>query len=311
MSSQLPPGLASKYRDVEVLGKGAYGRVFRARQEATGELVAIKLLHRQVYQDDAMRHRFQREAELTARIQSPHVAQVREYGIELQRPYLVYDYVDGPNLADHLKSRGGQLPLGEASSIFLDILRAVEAAHAQDVLHRDLKPDNVLLSSSGRAVLTDFGLSKEFGSHSLTAEGEMVGTMSHMTPEQLTGKPPNPTCDLYGATLIFVECTTGEDPFYSKDFLKLRANKMEGLRRGLIARGVPVSRSLDRLVAACLSGQVEDRPASAAEYRRAVEKALQEAPAGTGWDRDRMIGAAFFLTGLLAFYSVLVRLGVL
>lgn len=310
-SSKLPPQLASRYSEVEVLGKGAYGRVFRARETASGELVAIKLLHRQVYQDPSMKRRFQREAELTTRIESPHVARIREYGVEQQRPFLVYQYVDGPNLADYLESQGGQLPLEEAGRIYLDILRAVAAAHAQDVLHRDLKPDNVLLSRDGHAVLTDFGLSREFHSHSLTSEGEMVGTLTHMTPEQLTGKRPDPTCDLYGATMIFVECVTGQDPFYSKNFLKLRANKLEGLRKGLVARGVPVSRNLDRLVQACLSGQPELRPQSAEVLLGEVERALGEPPASGGLDPARLVSAGIFLVGAGSLYAVLSRLGFL
>lgn len=272
--TRLPPRLAERFLETEVLGKGAYGRVLKAQDATTGRLVALKLLHPKLYEDASMRRRFEREATLTSRIESPHVARVLDFGVEQGRPFIVFEFIDGPDLEARLAEAGGRLPRGEAERIYLHVLEAIAAAHAQDVLHRDLKPDNVLLAPDGRAVITDFGLSREFDSNSLTAAGEMIGTATHMTPQQLMGEEADPSTDLYAATLIFFEMATGEDPFEARTFLKLRERKLRGLQRGLRARGFPVSAALDGLVARALSSSPATRPQDATAFLDEVRAAM-------------------------------------
>jgi serine/threonine-protein kinase len=272
--TRLPPKLAERFPETVVLGKGAYGRVLKATEAGTGKVVALKLLHPKLYEDPGMRRRFEREAQLTARIESPHVARVLDFGVERNRPYIVFEYVDGPDLESRLEEAGGRLPLPEAARIYLHLLEAIAAAHRHGVLHRDLKPDNVLLARDGRTVITDFGLSREFDSNSLTATGEMIGTATHMTPQQLLGEEADPSADLYAATLIFFEMASGEDAFRSKTFLELRDRKLRGLERGLRARGVAVPAALDALVARALAGTRDRRPRDAAAFLAEVRAAL-------------------------------------
>jgi serine/threonine-protein kinase len=291
VSRRLPPSLAERYIQPETLGKGAYGRVFKAVDSQTGERVALKLLHPKVYEDAGMMRRFEREAELTQRIDSPHVARVLDHGLADGRPYIAFAFVDGPDLQLRLDTSPDRFPLEEAGRIFWQVLEGVAAAHAEGVMHRDLKPDNVLVAPDGSAVITDFGLSRTFDSQSVTQAGEMIGTATHMTPQQLTGAEADASSDIYGAAMIFYELVTRSDPFPARNFLKLRTLKMEGLKQSLHDHGVACSPRLDQLVTDALSGDEARRPQDAAAFAAQVREALAdpEAPAeerpasNTGW----------------------------
>lgn len=276
MAARLPPSLAGRYIQPEPLGKGAYGRVFKAVDSTTGARVALKMLHRKVYEDPGMKRRFEREAELTQRIDSPHVARVLDHGVAEGRPYIAFAFVDGPDLQLRLDTAPEPFPLEEAGRIFLHVLEGIAAAHAVDVMHRDLKPDNVLLAPDGTAVLTDFGLSRTFDSQSVTQAGEMIGTATHMTPQQLSGEEADRSSDIYGAAMIFYELVTRADPFPARDFLKLRASKLKGLKKGLRDHGVACSPWLDALIADALSGDPGRRPQDAARFAADVRAALAD-----------------------------------
>lgn len=281
MARRLPPSLAERYIHPEPLGKGAYGRVFKALDSRTGTRVALKLLHPKVYEDPGMMRRFEREARLTQRIDSPHVARVLDHGLADGRPFIAYAFVDGPDLQLRLDTTPDAFPLEEAGRIFGHVLDGIAAAHAKDVMHRDLKPDNVLVAPDGVAVITDFGLSRTFDSQSVTQAGEMIGTATHMTPQQLSGQEADRSSDIYGAAMIFYELLTRTDPFPARNFMALRACKLEGPKRSLRDHGVACSAWLDRLVSDALSGDASRRPQDARAFARDVRAALAnpQAPA--------------------------------
>ncbi|MFD8593722.1 serine/threonine-protein kinase [Kitasatospora sp. NPDC059646] len=205
---QEPTGrlLADRYRLGEVLGRGGMGTVWRAEDEMLGRIVAVKELRMTGAVDEAEKHRLivrtLREAKATARIR--HTAAVTVFDVveEDGRPWIVMELVDGRSLADVVREDGVLTP-ERAAAIGLDLLGVLGAAHSQGVLHRDVKPSNVLIGEDGRTVLTDFGIASVEGDTSITSTGMLVGAPSYIAPERARGQRPGPPSDLWslGGTL--------------------------------------------------------------------------------------------------------------
>ncbi|GAA3492631.1 serine/threonine-protein kinase [Streptomyces cremeus] len=198
--------LAGRYRLGDVLGSGGMGRVWRARDEVLHRTVAVKELRAGLYAAEADRivlhARTQKEARAAARINHPGVVTVHDVLEHDDRPWIVMEYVDGPSLADALKETGSVSPQ-EAARIGLQVLGALRAAHGVGVLHRDVKPGNVMLAKDGRVLLTDFGIAAIEGDSTITRTGELVGSLDYLAPERIRGEDPGPASDLWalGATL--------------------------------------------------------------------------------------------------------------
>lgn len=198
--------LAGRYRLVEPIGRGGMGKVWRAHDELLHRTVAVKELTAGLYvaqaDRDVMHARTQKEARAAARIQHPAVVTVHDVLEHDDRPWIVMEYIDGPSLADAAKT-AGRIEPREAARIGLHVLRALRAAHAVGVLHRDVKPGNVMLAKDGRVMLADFGIAAIEGDSSITRTGELVGSIDYLAPERVTGGAPDPASDLWalGATL--------------------------------------------------------------------------------------------------------------
>ncbi|MFE6834511.1 serine/threonine-protein kinase [Streptomyces sp. NPDC057705] len=198
--------LAGRYRLVEPIGRGGMGKVWRAHDELLHRTVAVKELTAGLYvaqaDRDVMHARTQKEARAAARIQHPAVVTVHDVLEHDDRPWIVMEYIDGPSLAEAAKA-AGRIEPREAARIGLHVLGALRAAHAVGVLHRDVKPGNVLLAKDGRVLLTDFGIAAIEGDSSITRTGEIVGSIDYLAPERVTGGIPDPSSDLWslGATL--------------------------------------------------------------------------------------------------------------
>ncbi|MBD3577101.1 MULTISPECIES: serine/threonine-protein kinase [Streptomyces] len=198
--------LAGRYRLVEPIGSGGMGKVWRAHDELLSRTVAVKELTAGLYvaqaDRDVLHARTQKEARAAARIQHPAVVTVHDVLEHDDRPWIVMEYVDGPSLAEAAKA-AGRIEPREAARIGLHVLGALRAAHAVGVLHRDVKPGNVLLAKDGRVLLTDFGIAAIEGDSSITRTGEIVGSIDYLAPERVTGGRPDPASDLWslGATL--------------------------------------------------------------------------------------------------------------
>ncbi len=198
--------LAGRYRLVEPIGSGGMGKVWRAHDEILHRTVAVKELTAGLYVAQADREvlhaRTQKEARAAARIQHPAVVTVHDVLEHDDRPWIVMEYIDGPSLAEAAKA-AGRIEPREAARIGLHVLGALRAAHAVGVLHRDVKPGNVLLAKDGRVLLTDFGIAAIEGDSSITRTGEIVGSIDYLAPERVTGGTPGTASDLWslGATL--------------------------------------------------------------------------------------------------------------
>ncbi|MFD0271186.1 serine/threonine-protein kinase [Streptomyces sp. NPDC127106] len=198
--------LAGRYRLVEPIGSGGMGKVWRAHDELLNRTVAVKELTAGLFVAQADREvlhaRTQKEARAAARIQHPGVVTVHDVLEHDDRPWIVMEYIDGPSLAEAARA-AGRIEPREAARIGLHVLGALRAAHAVGVLHRDVKPGNVLLAKDGRVLLTDFGIAAIEGDTSITRTGEIVGSIDYLAPERVTGGTPDPASDLWslGATL--------------------------------------------------------------------------------------------------------------
>jgi serine/threonine-protein kinase len=215
------PRRLGPYEVVQVLGRGGMGTVVKAVDPSLGRFVAVKVLSPHRAADEACRERFVREARAAARIGSDHVTAVHTVGIEGDCPYIAMEYVRGEDLESRLR-RGRRFGVAEAARLGRQIAAGLAAAHAEGVVHRDVKPGNVLLSADDpdggcgpvpRVKLTDFGLARAPGAVPLTAPTEVVGTPEYMAPEQLCGEGTDHRVDLYALGLVLYRMTAGRLPF--------------------------------------------------------------------------------------------------
>jgi serine/threonine protein kinase len=209
--------VAGRYRLVERIGRGGMGTVWRAVDELLGRQVAVKKLHPRPQLDDrelaTLHERTRREARAAARISHPCVVVVHDVVEDDGVPVIVMEYVPAATLAD-LVTRDGSLPPAEAARIGRAMLAALRAAHAAGVLHRDVKPGNVLLGAEGRVVLTDFGIAQASGTSTLTRTGELIGSIDFLSPERLTGgRQPGPEADLWALGATLYQAVEGRSPF--------------------------------------------------------------------------------------------------
>ncbi|MFE0091373.1 serine/threonine-protein kinase [Streptomyces sp. NPDC058991] len=208
--------LAGRYRLTESIGRGGMGKVWRAQDEVLHRTVAVKELTAGLYVSEADRTvlhaRTQKEARAAARISHPNVVTVHDVLEYDGRPWIVMQYVDGPSLADAAKESGRIEPT-EAARIGLHVLGALRAAHAAGVLHRDVKPGNVLLASDGRVLLTDFGIAAIEGDSTITRTGELVGSIDYLAPERVRGGDPGSASDLWSLGATLYSAVEGNSPF--------------------------------------------------------------------------------------------------
>ncbi|RII20470.1 Serine/threonine-protein kinase PrkC [Streptomyces sp. YIM 130001] len=208
--------IAGRYRLVERIGRGGMGTVWRAEDEVLGRHVAIKKLHVPARLEDAERDRLfertRREARSAARITHPNVVVVHDVADDQGLPCIVMEHVRAPALDDILK-KNGPLTAHEAARVGLGMVAALRAAHGAEVLHRDVKPGNVLLGDDGRVVLTDFGIAVVADTSTLTRTGELVGSMDFLAPERLRGRDPAPASDLWALGATLYQAVQGYPPF--------------------------------------------------------------------------------------------------
>lgn len=207
-----PGSTLGSYRIVSELGRGGMATVYKAYQSSLARNVAIKVLPEYFAHEPGFLERFQQEAIAVANLRHPNIPVVHDYGEHDGITYIVSEYIDGGTLTDHL---GKPLPLQEVIKLLRPVAAALDHAHAKGVLHRDVKPSNVLLERDGTPMLADFGLAKMLSSDqtSLTRTGTILGTPAYMAPEQCEGQELTPTVDVYALGVVAYEMLTGRQPF--------------------------------------------------------------------------------------------------
>src|SRR5436189_5189247 len=186
MTTVIGTKLSGRYRISDKLGSGGMSTVYCAFDETLEREVALKILHSDISSDPAALERFRREARTVAQLSHPHVVMVIDAGEDHGRPYIVFAHVRGETLKERIR-RERALPIAESVAYAIEIGRALEAAHEQGLVHRDVKPQNVLIDEEGRAKVTDFGIALGLGGEQLTAAGRVVGTTDYVPPGQAMG----------------------------------------------------------------------------------------------------------------------------
>jgi serine/threonine-protein kinase len=213
--------IGGRYRLDAEIGRGGMSTVYRAFDIVLERPVAIKLMHREIAADSDQLERFRREARSVAQLSHPHVVTVIDAGEEpspdgehrgVGAPYIVLEYVDGETLKDVIR-REGPLEIPQAIAYAIEIARALGAAHERQIVHRDVKPHNVLISSEGAAKITDFGIARTLTEEGLTMAGRVLGTTDYVSPEQALGHPVTGQSDVYSLGVVLYEMLTGEVPF--------------------------------------------------------------------------------------------------
>ena len=208
--------LGDRYRLGERLAAGGMGSVYRAVDESLGRPVAVKVLRRELAAEPAYLERFRREARAAAALSHPGVAGVYDYGELGGQPFIVMELVEGETLEERIAARG-RLPWTEAFALGEQVARALAAAHAHRLVHRDVKPGNILIGPGERAKMTDFGIAKAAASATLTRTGMVLGSANYVAPEQATGDGVGPAADQYSLGCVLFESVTGRTPYTGKN----------------------------------------------------------------------------------------------
>ena len=272
--------LPSRYRDAEQIGRGGMGDIYRATDSLLGRTVAIKVLADRYAEDEAVRERFTREALSAARLSGePNVVTIFDVGEHGGRPYIVMEYFDGGSLDDVLRGSGAEPP-ERAFGWLEQAARALDVAHAKGVVHRDVKPGNLLLDREGNVHVADFGVASAAGMDSLTMTGTVLGTAGYLSPEQAEGERATPASDRYALGIVAFELLTGTRPFASESATAEAAAHVNAPIPSVSERtGLP--HQLDRVFERALAKDPRQRFESAAEFVAALRTALADAAGQT------------------------------
>ncbi|HSH21960.1 MAG TPA: protein kinase, partial [Candidatus Caenarcaniphilales bacterium] len=206
--AQVGQVLTNRYRLVELLGEGGMATIYRGQDAQLGREVAVKVLRAEYGRDAAFVARFRQEAQAAASLNHPNVVNVHDFGMEAGDPYIVMELVEGGDLAQIIRERGALEPT-TAARIAQQMADALEAAHAQGIIHRDIKPTNVLITRGGRVKVADFGIARAFSEAQLTMPGTTLGSVHYFSPEQARGEVVTTASDIYSLGLVLFEMLTG------------------------------------------------------------------------------------------------------
>jgi serine/threonine-protein kinase len=265
--------LRGRYRLEERIGSGGMSTVYRAFDETLERWVAIKVLHQTMEDDPVQLERFRREARTVARLSHPHVVTVIDAGEDEGHPFIVFEYVDGDTLKGLIR-RTGPLPVVEAVAYAIEVGRGLMAAHAERLVHRDVKPQNVLIDPDGRAKVTDFGISRSLDSDGLTATGRVLGTTDYVAPEQALGEEVTEQSDVYSLGICLFEMLTGSVPFTAESQVGVAMKHVRDPLPDIQAQRPEVSAALAAVVERATSKERRNRYADAAEMVDDLEQAL-------------------------------------
>lgn len=302
--------LKGKYRLLEVIGRGGVATVYLGWDVVAERHVAVKVLKEEYTEHPEFPERFRREAETVLHLNHPHIVGFLDYGVEDGQHFLVMEYVEGETLARIVQERGA-LPIGQALDIARQVCEALEAAHGSGVIHRDVKPQNLMLMPDGTVKVMDFGLARVATEVTLTQTGVFMGTPRYVSPEVVKGERVDHRSDLYSLGVVLYEMLTGDIPFSSESTWALLQSHVQEIPPPVREFRTEVPEWLDRVVSKALAKDPDERFQSAAEFRAALQPPeVQEAPAPAlrrgfpalpaGYDWRWVAGAALGVTFLLS-----------
>src|ERR1700716_26762 len=282
MSTILGTTLNGRYRLQARIGSGGMSTVYRALDETLQRQVAIKLMNREVSTDSDQRERSRREPRPVPHPPPPHIVGVIDAGEDEGRPYIVFEYVEGETLKERIR-RQGRLEVAEAVAYAIEIARALGAAHARPIVHRDVKPQNVLIDEEGSAKVTDFGIARTLDEEGLTADGRVLGTTDYVSPEQALGQQVTGQSDLYSLGIVLYELLTGEVPFKGENQIAVAMKHVREALPDVQGKRPELSAALAAVVDHATAKRREARYANDAELIADLEDvlAIETARAGS------------------------------
>jgi serine/threonine-protein kinase len=272
-SDQLRAGdKVGPYRIEGLLGEGGMGLVYRAR-DGEGNEVALKMIRAKLASDERFRKRFQREAVAASRVEHRNIVPILGQGDHEGIPYLAQRYIAGGTLADRLGG-GAAMPVEEVVRVLDHAAAGLEAVHAEGVVHRDVKPANIMLDETGTAYITDFGLAKQSDASVLTMPGQAVGSLDYMAPEQIRGEEVNACTDVYALGCVAVECLTGNPPFGDRKGMQVLWAHLQDAPPDPAQTNAEVSEELSWAVLKALEKDPSERPPTPLAYSRMMKAAV-------------------------------------
>ncbi|MEO8092217.1 MAG: protein kinase [bacterium] len=282
MSGEATPGFASgmigtvlsgRYRLDSKLGSGGMSTVYLGHDKTLERLVAVKVLHAAISDQPDQIERFRREARAVAQLSHPNIVAVIDAGEDGGHPYIVFEYVEGETLKQRI-DRLGRLPVDEAAAYAIEIGRGLAAAHARRLVHRDVKPQNVLIDREGRAKVTDFGIALSLESDGLTKTGRVLGTTDYVSPEQAMGHAVDARSDIYALGVLLYEMLTGRVPFEAETLVGVAMKHVNEPMPDVQLVRPQVSAALAAVIERSTQKDVEGRYADLLGMLRELEGAL-------------------------------------
>jgi serine/threonine-protein kinase len=251
--------------------------VYLAHDDELDRPVAVKILAAHLASEPGFYERFVREARMAARLSHPNIVQVYDAGEEDDRPYIVMEYVPGQTVADELRERA-RLEAVRVVDLALQVCGGLEHAHSSGLVHRDVKPQNLLLREDGTVKIADFGIARAAEATNLTQIGSVLGTAAYLAPEQAEGEPVTAAADIYSLGVVLYELLTGRTPYEFQSLAELVVKQREEPIRPLRELEPAIPELLEAVVMRCLARNPDYRPASAAELARDLAAASPEPP---------------------------------
>jgi serine/threonine protein kinase len=273
---ELQPGdMLGGYRLEDVLGEGGMGLVFRANRVEDNHEVALKVLKLELADDLLFQHRFRQEARAAAEVREPHLVPIIEASEADGRHYLAVDFVTGGSLTDKIAG-SGTLSGEELVRVITEVGAGLDALHEAGIVHRDIKPQNILFSADGTAMLTDFGLAKGRAYTVLTKPGQVMGTLDYLAPELIRGNPATPQTDVYALGCVAFECIAGRAPFADKSLFQVGLAHIQEPPPDPCEGRADLPPGFSTAVLAALEKEPEQRPQTAGAYADLLRAAFEE-----------------------------------